>query len=535
MTLLATDRYRLAMRELHWNPTATDASHVVLIPARTLSDTARSLGASGSIDVALGTAAGGDGLVGFEAGQRRTTTRLLDGEYPKVSSIFPTTSETESVIRTADLVEAVKRVALVAERNTPVRLRFSEGQVTHRGRRRRRRPGVRGRRGRAHRARDRDRLQPHLPPRRPGSGRARRSAASPSPSPRGPPCSPARPRRTARPTRPTATSSCPSVSRPDQPFADAAAVAFADQHHVVDAPHTTRSTEMQLGLVGLGKMGGNMRERLRRAGHEVVGYDQQPGRLRRALPGRHGQEAAMRRGSCGSWSRTAPPPATPSLKLAGLLDKGDLVIDGGNSKFTDDLENEKLLKAKGIGYLDCGVSGGIWGLDNGYGLMVGGSAANVKRAMPIFDALRPEGPRDEGFVHAGKVRRRPLHEDGAQRHRVRPHARLRRGLRAAAEEGHRRERARGVQGVEPRHRRPLLAARPHGQGARGEPRPRRRLGLHDRLRRGPVDGRGGDQPRGADAGHLGLVVRPVRLPPAVLARRCRRSRRCVASSAGTRS
>jgi DNA polymerase-3 subunit beta len=130
MTLLATDRYRLAMRELHWNPSATDASHVVLIPARTLSDIARSLGASGSIDVALGTAAGGDGLVGFEAGQRHTTTRLLDGEYPKVSSIFPTTSETESVIRTADLVEAVKRVALVAERNTPVRLRFSEGQVS---------------------------------------------------------------------------------------------------------------------------------------------------------------------------------------------------------------------------------------------------------------------------------------------------------------------------------------------------------------------------------------------------------------------
>jgi DNA polymerase-3 subunit beta len=129
MTLLATDRYRLAMRELHWNPTATDASHVVLIPARTLSETARSLGASGSIDVALGATAGGDGLVGFEAGRRRTTTRLLDGEYPKVSSIFPTTSETEAVVRTADLVEAVKRVALVAERNTPVRLRFSEGQV----------------------------------------------------------------------------------------------------------------------------------------------------------------------------------------------------------------------------------------------------------------------------------------------------------------------------------------------------------------------------------------------------------------------
>jgi DNA polymerase-3 subunit beta len=129
MTLLATDRYRLAMRELHWNPTATDASHVVLIPARTLSETARSLGASGSVDVALGTAAGGDGLVGFEAGRRRTTSRLLDGEYPKVSSIFPTSTDTEAVTRTSDLVEAVKRVALVAERNTPVRLRFSDGQV----------------------------------------------------------------------------------------------------------------------------------------------------------------------------------------------------------------------------------------------------------------------------------------------------------------------------------------------------------------------------------------------------------------------
>jgi DNA polymerase III subunit beta len=130
MTLLATDRYRLAMRELHWNPASTDASHVVLIPARTLTDTARALGASGSVDVALGSAAGGDGLVGFEAGRRRTTTRLLDGEYPKVSSIFPTSSESEAVIRTADLVEAVKRVALVAERNTPVRLRFTDGQVT---------------------------------------------------------------------------------------------------------------------------------------------------------------------------------------------------------------------------------------------------------------------------------------------------------------------------------------------------------------------------------------------------------------------
>ncbi|HET8766716.1 DNA polymerase III subunit beta [Phycicoccus sp. M110.8] len=129
VTLLATDRYRLAMRELTWNPNSTDATHLALVPARTLSETAKALGASGSIEIALGSSAGGDGLVGFEAGQRRTTTRLLDGEYPKVTSIFPTSVDSEAVVSTGELVEAVKRVALVAERNTPVRLRFTDGQV----------------------------------------------------------------------------------------------------------------------------------------------------------------------------------------------------------------------------------------------------------------------------------------------------------------------------------------------------------------------------------------------------------------------
>ncbi|NHN56198.1 DNA polymerase III subunit beta [Calidifontibacter sp. DB0510] len=129
ITLLATDRYRLAMRELTWNPSQSDAQHVALVPARTLADTARALGAAGSVDIALGSAAGGEGLVGFAAGQRRTTTRLLDGEYPKVTSIFPTSVDTVAIIDTAALTEAVKRVSLVAERNTPVRLRFSEGQL----------------------------------------------------------------------------------------------------------------------------------------------------------------------------------------------------------------------------------------------------------------------------------------------------------------------------------------------------------------------------------------------------------------------
>ena len=130
MTLLATDRYRLAMRELTWRPSSPDTSYVGLIPARTLNETARSLGAAASVDLALVTTDGTDGLIGFEAGSRRTTSRLLDGEYPKVTSIFPTSTDTEAVVATAALVEAVKRVSLVAERNTPVRLRFAEGQVT---------------------------------------------------------------------------------------------------------------------------------------------------------------------------------------------------------------------------------------------------------------------------------------------------------------------------------------------------------------------------------------------------------------------
>ena len=127
IVLLATDRYRLAMRELTWSPASPAASHVALIPARQLSETAKALGASGSVQIALG--GGGDGLIGFEAGQRQATTRLLDGEYPKVTSIFPSSVDTEAVIETAALEEAVKRVALVAERNTPVLLKFTDGQV----------------------------------------------------------------------------------------------------------------------------------------------------------------------------------------------------------------------------------------------------------------------------------------------------------------------------------------------------------------------------------------------------------------------
>lgn len=126
VTLAATDRYRLAVRELTWHPTHPDASAVALVPARTLADTAKSL--SGEVTLALA-GTGQDTLLGLAAGGRRTTTRLIDGEFPKYRSLFPAESVTTARVETAPLVEAVKRVSLVAERNTPVRLSFSDDQV----------------------------------------------------------------------------------------------------------------------------------------------------------------------------------------------------------------------------------------------------------------------------------------------------------------------------------------------------------------------------------------------------------------------
>ena len=162
------------------------------------------------------------------------------------------------------------------------------------------------------------------------------------------------------------------------------------------------ASKIQLGLVGLGKMGFNMRDRIRDAGHEVVGYDRNPDVSdATSLADLADRLAAPRL----VWIMvpSGEPTRQTVTELAALLSAGDLVIDGGNSRFTDDRQNAELLDEKGIAYLDCGVSGGVWGKDNGYGLMVGGEAEHVERAMPIFDALRPEGPREEGFAHAGPV------------------------------------------------------------------------------------------------------------------------------------
>lgn len=159
---------------------------------------------------------------------------------------------------------------------------------------------------------------------------------------------------------------------------------------------------MQLGLIGLGKMGFNMRERLRGGGHEVIGYDPRPEVSDvPSLAALAEQLEAPR----VVWVMVPSGEITRETieDLAGVLSSGDLVIDGGNSRYTEDGIHAKLLANKGIGFIDAGVSGGVWGLTEGYGLMIGGSDEDVARVMPIFETLRPEGDVADGFVHAGPV------------------------------------------------------------------------------------------------------------------------------------
>jgi 6-phosphogluconate dehydrogenase len=159
---------------------------------------------------------------------------------------------------------------------------------------------------------------------------------------------------------------------------------------------------MHIGIIGLGKMGANMRTRLREGGIQVTGYDRNPDvtdvattdDLVAALPAPRLVWVMVPAGA---------PTDAVIQELAEKLEDGDLVIDGGNSRFTEDFTHGELLARKGINFIDAGVSGGVWGVKNGYGLMVGGQKEHVERAMPVFDALRPDGPRDEGFVHAGEI------------------------------------------------------------------------------------------------------------------------------------
>ena len=162
---------------------------------------------------------------------------------------------------------------------------------------------------------------------------------------------------------------------------------------------------MQLGMVGLGRMGGNMTVRLIRHGHEVVAYARSAEGLERAASFGAKPTRSLADLVAGLesprvvWVMVPSGDATESViqEVAGALQEGDLVIDGGNSRWTESKRRAADLAARGIGWLDCGTSGGVWGLENGYCLMVGGEADAFARAEPLFEALAPEG----GYAHVG--------------------------------------------------------------------------------------------------------------------------------------
>ncbi|MCW2586211.1 MAG: hypothetical protein JWN55_1727 [Frankiales bacterium] len=155
-----------------------------------------------------------------------------------------------------------------------------------------------------------------------------------------------------------------------------------------------------LGMVGLGRMGGNMAERLRRGGHTVIGYDRAPGA--REVDSLEELVAALPAPKVVWVMVPAGEPTYQTIDaLKVLLGPGDVVVDGGNSRYTDDQRHAIDLAEKAIGFVDAGVSGGVWGLTEGYALMVGGEKVDVEKVQPFFDVLKPAG--DAGFVHAGKV------------------------------------------------------------------------------------------------------------------------------------
>ena len=156
---------------------------------------------------------------------------------------------------------------------------------------------------------------------------------------------------------------------------------------------------MHLGLVGLGKMGGNMRTRMRERGVTVTGYDRNPevtdvGSLAELVEALPAPKVVWVMVPAGEITRSTV------HELLELLGPGDVIVDGGNSRWTDDEIHAAQAAEKQIGYVDAGVSGGVWGLQNGYALMVGGDAADIAKVQPAFDALKPE---EGGFVHAGRV------------------------------------------------------------------------------------------------------------------------------------
>ena len=155
---------------------------------------------------------------------------------------------------------------------------------------------------------------------------------------------------------------------------------------------------MKLGMVGLGRMGGNMAERLRAHGHEVVGYDVFSDAT--DVPTLEALVAELAPPRVVWVMVPAGDPTEDTVQsLSTLLVAGDVVIEGGNSNWHDSVRRAGELALHGVGFIDAGTSGGVWGRTEGYCLMVGGAAEHVARARPVFDALAPA----DGFVHTGAV------------------------------------------------------------------------------------------------------------------------------------
>jgi 6-phosphogluconate dehydrogenase len=164
---------------------------------------------------------------------------------------------------------------------------------------------------------------------------------------------------------------------------------------------------MELGLIGLGKMGGNMAERLRLAGHKVVGFDFNADAVKRLTDagsvGAKSLEDLVRELAAPRAVWIMVPSGDPVdetiAKLEPFFEKGDTFIDGGNSNYKDSQRRHAALSAKGFHFVDVGTSGGIWGLREGYSMMIGGDKEPVERLRPIFEALAPT--KDEGWGHVG--------------------------------------------------------------------------------------------------------------------------------------
>ncbi len=183
---------------------------------------------------------------------------------------------------------------------------------------------------------------------------------------------------------------------------------------------------MQLGMIGLGRMGGNMTKRLTAAGHDLRTFDPGVAGTASSLAELRDQLDAPR----AFWTMVPAGKITEDTfqQLISLGEPGDAIVDGGNSNFRDSQRRHAEAKTHGIHFVDAGVSGGVWGLENGYCLMVGGTPRRSRVSSRSSRRLAPEGR----LRARGRVRRRPLREDGPQRDRVRPDAGLRRGLRADA-------------------------------------------------------------------------------------------------------